>query len=426
MTYNIDLKELSLRESEKVEWKKNGDDLDVVKSIAKTICAFANDIANMGGGYVVCGTEEIKDEFGFPKLVFNGLSADKLKEIEGKVLQYCRDYISPSIAPIVAEIENPDNPETRILVFTIHADRKAHSFRDGETTAYYVRISRETREARNGIFQQLMENKQEIEPFDKRSNPNVNEKDIDTLYLREYLIDAGIYKEDKPIESYISDTIRIAELVPPLCARKSLDGGLCLKNFALLMFGRKESMYLHFEYIFSVVSFYNGTDRSDPTCKRYEILGTILEQARKLLSMIDTLTYINFDKESDKPNKEKYPRVALQEAIINAIVHRDYQLHEPIRITVFSDRIEIYSPGALHWSVDKENFKAGKAGPFWRNQSFAYLFNKLELTQSEGQGISTIIRSMKAERCPEPVFDIGLNSVTCILYASKQGGILEE
>jgi predicted HTH transcriptional regulator len=67
--------------------------------------------------------------------------------------------------------------------------------------------------------------------------------------------------------------------------------------------------------------------------------------------------------------------------------------------------------------VDKEKFLSGKAGPKWRNQSFAYLFNKLQLAQSEGQGIPTIIRTMKEEGCPDPVFEIGADSVTCILPA---------
>jgi predicted HTH transcriptional regulator len=75
------------------------------------------------------------------------------------------------------------------------------------------------------------------------------------------------------------------------------------------------------------------------------------------------------------------------------------------------------SPGCLHWSVDKDKFLAGKASPKWRNQSFAYLFNKLQLSQSEGQGISTIIRTMEEEGCPHPVFEIGVENVTCILPA---------
>jgi predicted HTH transcriptional regulator len=119
--YNIDLKELSQRENEKVEWKENGDDKDIVISIVKTVSAFANDIANMGGGYVVCGAKETKDEYGFPKLLATGLSANRLKEIEGKVLQHCRDYVSPAIAPLVQELETPEDESKRILVFIVIA-----------------------------------------------------------------------------------------------------------------------------------------------------------------------------------------------------------------------------------------------------------------------------------------------------------------
>jgi predicted HTH transcriptional regulator len=116
----------------------------------------------------------------------------------------------------------------------------------------------------------------------------------------------------------------------------------------------------------------------------------------------------------------------LQEALINAIVHRDYELPEPIRITIFSNRIEIRSPGSLHWGIDKEKFLTGKSGPRWRNQSFAYLFNKLQLAQAEGQGIPTIIRTMKEEGCPQPVFDLDCDSVTCILPANPRHRIISQ
>jgi len=420
MAYNVDLKELSLREGEKVEWKENGSDRNVVKSIVKTISAFANDIANMGGGYVVCGAKETKDEFGFPKLIFSGLSADKLNEIEGKVLQHCRDYVTPSIAPLVQELKNPEDDATKILVFIITADSAAHAYRDGETSKYYVRIGRETREARNGILRQLFESKHQVEPFDRRPNPNVDETDIDLLLFRDFMNEIRLVQPQKPLEDYLSDKEQIAEFVPPFCAKKTLDGNLCLRNFALLMFGKKKSISLNFPDIYILLSVYKGTDRSEPTGEQYTLTGSLIEQAKKLLSLLDTLTYIIFDKTSTKPNKEKYPRRALQEAFINAIVHRDYEIAEPVRITVFSDRIEIRSPGTLHWGVDKKKFITGKASPKWRNQSFAYLFNKLRLTQSEGQGIPTIIRSMREEGCPEPVFEIEEESVTCILHSVIQ------
>ena len=426
MDFKIDLKELSVRESERVEWKENGDDIDIVKKIVKTISAFANDIANFGGGYVVCGAKEIKDDHGFPKIQYTGLTANKLKHIEGRVTQYCRDYIHPSLAPIVEEIENPEDSSTRILVFVVVASPDAHVYRDEKISAYYVRLSRETREARNGILTQLLIKKQKIEYFDKRVNAKTTEADIDVLLFRDSMQEMGLLFPEKSLEDYFSDREQIAELVSPLFVRSNLDGILRPRNFTLLMFGKKSSITALFPEAYTVLSIYKGIDRSEPTAERYILTGTIVEQAKKSIELLNTQAYTAFDKTSSKPNQIKYPMRALQEAVINAIVHRDYEVPDPIRITVFTDRIEIKSAGTLHWGVDKEKFLKGKASPKWRNQSFAYLFNKLQLAQSEGQGIPTIIRTMKEEGCPEPIFEIEPESLTCILPAHSRHQIIRE
>ena len=78
--YFTDLNVLCCKESERVEWKENGNDDAIVRSIVKTIVAFSNDIANCGGGYIVCGAKESKDEAGFPCVEYTGLTASKLKE----------------------------------------------------------------------------------------------------------------------------------------------------------------------------------------------------------------------------------------------------------------------------------------------------------------------------------------------------------
>jgi predicted HTH transcriptional regulator len=192
------------------------------------------------------------------------------------------------------------------------------------------------------------------------------------------------------------------------------------------MFGKKSSITTLFPEAHTVLSIYKGIDRSDMTAERHILTGTIIEQAKKSIELLNTQAYTAFDKTSSKPNQIKYPMRALQEAVINAIVHRDYEIPEPIRITVFADRIEINSPGTLHWGVDKEKFLQGNASPKWRNQSFAYLFNKLQLAQSEGQGIPTIFRTMKEEGCPEPIFEIGSENLTCILPAHPRHQIIRE
>ena len=67
----IDLTQLATRESEQVEWKENVADID---DVVEALCAFANDLANLGGGYVVCGAQEVRDEHGFPRMVRTGLT----------------------------------------------------------------------------------------------------------------------------------------------------------------------------------------------------------------------------------------------------------------------------------------------------------------------------------------------------------------
>ena len=93
---------------------------------------------------------------------------------------------------------------------------------------------------------------------------------------------------------------------------------------------------------------YPGPDRSDAHSERHELAGNLLEQARRLGQLLDVQSHVVIDKESHAtPNVMKYPTRALYEAMGNALAHRDYEDHQPIRITVFSDRIEVLSPGSL-------------------------------------------------------------------------------
>ncbi len=125
MTDRIDLSSLARHESEQIEWKEGVADVD---DVVATLSAFANDLQNLGGGYVVCGAREARDEAGFPILVRTGLTSARLREIEGEVLSRCRNLVSPPIAPIVDELPS-DAADRRILVFTQPATGAAHAAR---------------------------------------------------------------------------------------------------------------------------------------------------------------------------------------------------------------------------------------------------------------------------------------------------------
>jgi ATP-dependent DNA helicase RecG len=402
----IDLTELARRESEQTEWKENVADMD---DVVATLVAFANDLQNLGGGYVVCGAKEKKDATGFPALVRAGLTANRLKEIEGAVLTRCRSLVSPPITPLVEELITEDEQRC-ILVFLQPSTGSAHSFRRGNEGAKdFVRVSRSTIEARNGILKDLLVRKGAMEPWDRRPCNAATVNDLDLLTLRDALQRMDVFSPDRGVEPYLIEGVHISPFVPSLCIAEPLSGVLRPRNFAVLLFGREPQRFI--PGAFTIYSSY-------PVARRFEIPGTLLDQARHLQELLGSEAVTLFDKTNLKsPNAEKYPRRALQEAMINALAHRDYELFDPARITSYADRIEFVSAGGLPISVSLEDLRTKSVTPRWRNQALAWFLSRLQLAQAEGQGIQTIHTTMRAAGCPEPYFDATEISVSCVLRA---------
>jgi hypothetical protein len=193
----------------------------------------------------------------------------------------------------------------------------------------------------------------------------------------------------------------------------------------MLLYAR--NLQAHIPGAYALFSTYAGVDRSEPHAERNELAGTLIEQARRLVALLDVQSYIAFDKTNRAaPNAVKYPPQALHEAMINALAHRDYEIVEPTRVTVFSDKIEVLSPGSLPTGVSVEEFRKGRAPAKWRNQSLAWFLNRLQLAQAEGQGIPTILRSMREEGCPPPHFEVNEARVICLLPAHPRHALARE
>ncbi len=422
MSQNFDLEELTRRESEQIEWKENVADAE---NVVETLVAFANDFSNLGGGYVICGAKEIKDEHGFPKLVKVGLTSARIKELEGKIMALCRDYVSPPIVPTIQELPS-DHEANRLLIFVMPATNEAHSFRSKEDTGkYFIRISRETREARNGLLRQLLVRKHSLEPFDRRICQQATIADLDLIALRDSLQRMRYFDANDGLDVFLSDERVLSPFVPSLCVKEPLTGILRPRNFAVLLFGREPQKFFPGSY--SIFSIYPGEDRSEVNAERHDLTGNLIAQSGRLIDLLNVQASTSFDKLSiDTPNALKYPRRALNEVIINALVHRDYELVDPNRVTVFSNRIEILSFGSLPDGIQVDEFQQGKSSPRWRNQSLAWFMIKLQLAQAEGQGIPTILRTMREEGCPPPEFDINDVRVICKLPAHPRHAVMRD
>ena len=418
----INLRELATRESERVEWKENVAD---IPELVRTACALANDYSNLGGGYIVCGAREIKDEHGFQAVDLLGLTSSRFREIEGILMSHCREKVDPPIIPVISEERVGNDGERRILIFVIASTGYAHSYRpDGiESSKYWIRLGRETREAKDALLRELLVRKGQLPPWDRRGSTTASQTDIDLVALRDTLQRLNLWNPQKSIEDYVSSQESISSFVPPLLLDDGLDK-FRPRNFSILLFGRDPMRHVPGAYV--VFSVYRGKDRSEPTAERRDVVGSILEQTRKVIEQLNAEAYIAFDKASPVPNQTKYPIRALQEAAVNAIVHRDYEIDQPVRITVFSDRIEISSPGSLPRAIDEKRFVHGNAAPFWKNQALAYFFSRLQFAQAEGQGIPTIFRTMREEGCPEPSFVIEPDRLTCVLPAHPRHAMLRD
>ena len=117
---------------------------------------------------------------------------------------------------------------------------------------------------------------------------------------------------------------------------------------------------------------------------------------------------------SDRP---EYPVEAIREAILNALIHRDYSIYTegtPVQVDLFADRLEIHSPGSLYGRMTVEQL--GIARPDLRNPALAVMTETLTGAENRYSGIPTIRRAMKEYGLPEPIFENRRNEFVVTLF----------
>lgn len=402
----IDLDRLLQLEDACVEWKEGGDPLKIVR----TLTAFANDHAAVGGGWVICGVAEEKDEHGFPSARRVGLDANRLRELKGRVLESCRNHVEPPILPTVHEIDVEEDPARRILLFYVPASRGVHAhFTKERGTQYWFRAGDRTFEDKGQVLIELLRRKQILPPFLDNPCPDASMTDIDLLALEDLL---GRLRLPLPVTEYLKPGVSMEASARPLVVARELSPGVfepTPTRLAILLFGREPARSLPGARV--VLAVYDGTSRAARRSERFDAEGPLPKLLSDLRAKLRLYTGLAIDKsislDEGSPNRPRYSQRALDEAIVNALVHRDYASSEPTRITIFSDRIEVTSPGGLVQGLDPERVKEGKAPPSWRNSSLAvFMLRLLGAAQNLGQGIPTIIEETLATAGKRPEINL--------------------
>ena len=117
----------------------------------------------------------------------------------------------------------------------------------------------------------------------------------------------------------------------------------------------------------------------------------------------------------------QYPVIAVREAVLNALVHRDYSFHtegKPIQLVMYSDRMEIINPGGLYGRLTVDQL--GQAQPDTRNPVLVTAMETLGKTENRYSGIPTIRYAMKESSLPVPLFIDTRGTFKVILYNNTE------
>ena len=160
--------------------------------------------------------------------------------------------------------------------------------------------------------------------------------------------------------------------------------------------------------------------------REHTFRGPIQQQLREALQYLENNVLVeNVVKRPDTAEAERfynYPFAALEEALSNAVYHKGYDFREPIEVRVLADRVEILSYPGADRSISIEGLKEYRAvSRRYRNRRVGEFLKELHLTEGRNTGIHKILRALRENGSPDPVFetDESRSYFLTTLYARK-------
>ncbi|MCZ7399882.1 MAG: tetratricopeptide repeat protein [Candidatus Methanoperedens sp.] len=401
-------------ESARREFKKTWSE-PILEEVIQSICAFANDYFNLNGGYIIIGIEEAN---GQPVLPPHGLEDYNLEDIQKHIRSNCR-RIDPEYQPVLS-------PEIyqgkQILVIwapggELRPYQAPETLQKGGGKAYFISQRGETINAEGDILTQLMQMTAKV-PFDDRRNNSVPVDVISSSLVRKYLTDIRSDLIASDVNLSDRDLYRFMKIVSPM------NGHEAPRNVALLFFTEKPEQYFPGTQI-EVVQF--GDDAGGDLIEERIFRGPLnfqLIQSLDYLNSSSTSMIKKIPGQAETHKSVAFPYEAMEEALVNAVYHRSYEISEPIKVYIYPDRMEIISyPGPVA-GIELRHLQAGGIVPPVqnRNRRIGEFLKEPGLAEGRGTGIPKIKRKMNENGSPDPEFefDDGRTYFRVILPAHPQ------
>lgn len=379
---------LSMPETEQLDFKR----VKSVESIVKTISA----MANTKGGWIVLGVDDPKKAQGRDRVYGVEENAEAMGEIER---HFSSRVNPPLIDPHVSKITQHaicctlrDGNVGSVVLLRIPQSNAVHSLIDGGT---YARAQCTNRQLSAVEITELSLRRGTQSAVD--APVDVPIELLDTVWWKEY---AQARQLTRPIAEQLRH-LGLAKRTPdgkwmPTCAAVLLfaesPGGLLQKKCAIRVF----------HYRGHQIEYKQDTNLLRPPVT---IDGPVLHQIREAVKVVMNELESGVQvSQTGFEIRQKYPRRVIQEAITNAVIHRDFRLSSDIHIRVFANRIEIESPGVFPGAVTAENL--GRVGSRPRNRALTDHLREFPNPPNldAGEGVQMMIRTLEEGGLYPPVY----------------------
>lgn len=379
--------------------------------IYHTICAFATDLDNIGGGYILVGVEQ--DENGIAKRPVKGLPIETIDEIMKDMVGYDAKITSSNLRSISYNTrvskEEVDG-QTVLAIWVPTGPNRPYCVPESVISKgksplkYYIRSKASTIEARGETLDEVRALADRT-PFDERGNEAIKIEDISGVLVYEHL---------KTVKSKLAENFAGRPLEDILDEMNLLTGpseNRLVKNVAAMMFCEHPEKFFPATQV-DIVLFPEGSiENPDILVEVPKIVGPVPKMISETLSYLRTnVIKKRISKPDDKEKSDKaynYPYQAFEEAVVNALYHRDYQEREPVEITIEPTHIDILSYSGPDRSITTEAIKAAQRlkARRYRNRRLGDFLKELDLTEGRATGIPTIQKSLRENGSDKAVID---------------------
>ena len=392
----LDLLRQRTVEGERIEYKAGWNP----DAIIRTLCAFANDFENLGGGYVVIGQD--CDANGQPIFPPVGLAINQLDKIQQELLAACQ-LIQPPYFPALT-VQEVEGRQLIVLQAPggMHRPYKAPASVSAKQKSwhYYIRRYSSTVEAKGETEQELLSLTAQV-PWDDRFALQAQVSDLSKPLMVEYLTEVGSALATDAPQMTVEELGRQLNVVGgPSEAPRS-------KNVGLLFFNETPERFFPYTQI-DVVWFPEGAggDRFDEKVFK----GPLARMVRDALGFIQrnylVETVVKHPDRAQATRVWNFPYAAIEEALVNAVYHRSYEEREPIEVRIDRKELVVLSVPGPDRSIKLTDFAAGRAvSRRYRNRRIGEFLKELDLTEGRSTGVPKMLRAMAANGSPAPQFE---------------------